>query len=148
MFNAQSSEYIPVDSKLAQTIAEDDFIGEGQVTFVTPIMAPTLETRESVGSGWRVDFDNDVNSSIYVSAETGAIWERRNDIWRNFDIFWMLHIMDFENRKDFNNIIVILVSWISLWLVLSGMILTINSLQRGEFKTTKKRKRAAQGGQV
>lgn len=144
MFNAATSTHIAIDQTLAEAIAIGDFSGDGDVISVTPIVAPTMETRESTGPGWRVDFNNDVNSSLYVSAETGAIWERRNDIWRTFDIYWMLHIMDFENRKDFNNVIVILVSWISLWIALSGIILTINSLQKGEFKSTKKTKRRGQ----
>ena len=133
MYNAETGVFIPVNEYLARLIAEDDFIGKGDVVKVSEILAPTMETRESIGLGWRVDFNNDENSSLYLSAETGQIWERRNDTWRFFDIFWMLHIMDYENRKDFNNWIVILSSWIVLWLTISGFIMLIENIRQGDF---------------
>ena len=133
MFDAKSGEYINIDADYAKTIARDDFTGEGDITTVSEIIAPTLETRESNGPGWRVDFNNAENSSLYLSAETGQIWERRHDQWRQFDFFWMLHIMDYQNRKSFNNWIVILASWISLWIALTGFIVLFESLSKGDF---------------
>lgn len=133
IFNAETNLYTPITAETAQHIAEDDFSGDGGVVKVQSIIAPTMETRESVGPGWRVDFDNDENSSLYISADTGQVWERRNDLWRTFDLFWMLHIMDYSNRKDFNNWIVILSSWIVLWLTLSGFIMLIESIKLGDF---------------
>lgn len=133
MFNTETNLYTPITAEVAQRIAEDDFSGDGVVVKVQSIIAPTMETRKNVGSGWRVDFDNDENSSLYISADTGQIWERRHDLWRTFDIFWMLHIMDYSNRKDFNNWIVILSSWIVLWLTLSGFIMLIENIKLGDF---------------
>jgi Na+-transporting NADH:ubiquinone oxidoreductase subunit F len=133
MFDAKSGEFINIDAGYAKTIAGDDFIGEGEITTVSEIMAPTLETRESSGPGWRVDFNNHENSSLYISSQTGQIWERRHDRWRRFDIFWMLHIMDYQNRTSFNNWIVILASWISLFIALSGIIVLFENLSKGDF---------------
>lgn len=134
MFNAVSGRFIAIDEKLARQIAIEDFSGDGEVIAVNKILTPTLETRESVGPGWRVDFDNEENSSLYISAKTGQIWERRHDMWRQFDFFWMLHIMDYQNRKNFNNWIVILSAWTALWIGISGIILLIKNIRRGDFK--------------
>lgn len=133
MFDAITGDFINIDESYAKLIALDDFAGEGEVINISRIMAPTLETRESSGPGWRVDFNNDDNSSLYLSSETGELWERRHDKWRQFDFFWMLHIMDYENRKSFNNWIVILASWISLWSALTGFMVLFENLTRGDF---------------
>jgi len=132
-FNAKTGTPVVITSSLAAQIAQEDYAGTGSVKNISAITAPTMETRENTGPGWRVDFDDDENSSFYLSAETGSVWERRQDTWRTFDIFWMLHIMDYENRKDFNNMFVILSGWIVLWLVLSGMIMLIENFKRGDF---------------
>ncbi|WP_286829178.1 MULTISPECIES: NADH:ubiquinone reductase (Na(+)-transporting) subunit F [Kordiimonas] len=133
MFDARTAQPVIIDAEKAREIAVADYAGNGTVKNVTPITAPTMETRESVGPGWRVDFDDEENSSFYLSAETGRIWERRQDTWRLFDIFWMLHIMDYENRKDFNNMFVILSGWIVLWLALTGVIMLVENFRRGDF---------------
>lgn len=133
MYDAESADYIDIDEELARQIAIDDFSGNGSIIAVNKIIAPTMETRESSGPGWRVDFDNDENSSLYISAETGQIWERRHDLWREFDIYWMLHIMDYDNRKSFNGWLIIFAAWITLWIGLSGMIILIENIRQGDF---------------
>ena len=133
LYDARSGEQIIIDREMARVIAQDDYAGDGRISNVTEIVAPTMETRESAGPGWRVDFEDTTNSSFYLSAQTGKIWERRNDTWRVFDIFWMLHIMDYENRKDFNNAFVILSGWIVLWLTVSGMVMLVENFRRGDF---------------
>ncbi|WCL53374.1 NADH:ubiquinone reductase (Na(+)-transporting) subunit F [Gimibacter soli] len=133
MIDASTGQDVVVDADAAKTIAISDYAGEGTVSSVTAIEAPTMETRKRKGPAWRVDFDDEGASSFYVSAETGDIWERRNDTWRVFDIFWMLHIMDYENRESFNNILVIGSSWIVFWLVLSGLVMIGEGFKRGDF---------------
>ena len=56
---------------------------------------------------WRVDFDDSRHTTIYVSPQTGKVVGRRNTIWRVYDFFWMLHIMDYSARDNFNNPLVV-----------------------------------------
>ena len=51
---------------------------------------------------YRVSFDHPLGTRLYVSVERGVVTARRNDRWRWFDRFWMLHVMDYEDRDDFN----------------------------------------------
>ncbi|MFT6661534.1 MAG: exosortase/archaeosortase [Maricaulis maris] len=55
---------------------------------------------------------------------------RRNDTWRVFDFFWMLHIMDYEERENFNNPLLITASVFALVTVLAGLLLLVLRLQR------------------
>ena len=49
-----------------------------------------------------MSFDHPLGTRLYVSVERGVVTARRNDRWRWFDLFWMLHVMDYEDRDDFN----------------------------------------------
>jgi len=121
----------------AEKLALLDFKGNGQIFSTTPGTAPDLETRDSTGNYWRVNFSDDASTAIYVSASSGEILERRNNYWRIHDVFWMLHIMDYSAREDFNNSLVITVALIAVWLGLSGFILLFGSFSRRDFRFLK-----------
>ena len=117
----------------AEKLARQDFTGNGEIVSTTSGTAPDLETRDSSGPYWKVSFSDDANTSIYISASTGEILERRNRFWRVRDFFWMLHIMDYAAREDFNNPLVITVALVALWLGISGFILLFGSFNRHDF---------------
>ena len=55
--------------------------------------------------------------------QSGQIITVRSTIWRIFDFFWMLHIMDYEDREDFNNPLLISFSVVAVLFCVSGMIM-------------------------
>jgi hypothetical protein len=59
----------------------------------------------------------------YVAADTGRVTARRSDLWRVYDALWALHIMDWRDHENFNNGLLILVSFLALIVVVSGFIL-------------------------
>jgi len=133
LLNAADGSVIAFSSDFAQQLASADYTGKGDVESVTPGHAPDIETRDSIGPYWRVNFSDTVSTSIYISASTGEILERRNSYWRVFDFFWMLHIMDYSDRSNFNNSIIITVALIAIWLGISGFILLFYSFSRRDF---------------
>lgn len=112
----------PIPAGMALAIAVADFAGEG-----TPGAAELLEATNTEYRGavpvWRIDMNDVDNSHLYVSPDTGRVVARRSDVWRLFDFFWMLHIMDYEDRTDFNHPLVIWASIIGLILSISGIVL-------------------------
>jgi uncharacterized iron-regulated membrane protein len=52
---------------------------------------------------WRVDFDDRLETSLYLHPDTGTLVVRRHRFWRWFDFLWSLHIMDYQERTDVNN---------------------------------------------
>ena len=52
---------------------------------------------------YRVVLDHPKQPHIYVSPVTGQVLKHRNKPWRLFDFFWMLHIMDYNERDNFNH---------------------------------------------
>lgn len=133
LLDAYSGQRVVVTKDTAATLATRDYAGPGSITAVTSISAPSMEVRRHHGPVWRVDFDDEDDTSLYVSANDGAILERRNASWRLFDVFWMLHIMDYQGREDFNNVLAILASLIAAWFSLTGVVLFFESFRREDF---------------
>jgi uncharacterized iron-regulated membrane protein len=123
----------------AEKLAREDFIGEGDIVSITSGVAPDRETRKSRGDYWQVNFSDDANTALYISASTGKIFERRNNYWRVHDFFWMLHIMDYPGRENFNNPLVIIVALVAIWLGVSGFILLYGSFNRSALRAGRRR---------
>lgn len=133
LINAGDGSVIVTDEHEARMLAQQDFTGSGEITSIESGTAPDMETRDSTGVYWRANFSDKAHTSIYISASTGEILERRNSYWRVFDFFWMLHIMDYSGHEDINNILIIIVALITIWLGISGFILLFGSFNRHDF---------------
>ena len=134
LLNAVDGSVLTFDQDFAEQLANSDFTGKGEIESVTHGQAPDIETRNSIGPYWRVNFSDETSTSIYISASTGEILERRNSYWRVFDFFWMLHIMDYSGHSNFNNSIITTVALIAIWLGISGFILLFYSFRRRDFE--------------
>ena len=133
LLDAADGSLIVTGKDEAAEIARRDFSGTGNIVSITRGVAPGLETRDSSGAYWKVDFSDPANTSIYVSEASGEILERRNTFWRVRDFFWMLHIMDYRDHEDINNVLVIFTASIAIWLGISGLLLVFGSFGRQDF---------------
>lgn len=133
LVDAVTGDPVRIDAGLAGAIARADYNGPGQVAGVTEVKTASLETRGHDLPLWRVAFSDKPNTTLYVSAGAGEVLERRNDSWRLFDVFWMLHIMDYSKRENFNHPLIITVATGVLWLAITGFIMLFRSFRRSEF---------------
>jgi len=131
--DASDGSIIGTGKEEAADIARRDFSGDGDIVSIQQGVAPDRETRDSSGVYWRVNFSDPADTAIYVSASSGEILERRNRYWRIRDFFWMLHIMDYPGRENFNNPLVITVALTAIWLGISGFLLLFGSFNRHDF---------------
>jgi uncharacterized iron-regulated membrane protein len=139
MFDAMSGEKItPISEEAALSVARRDFAGEGKIATIELLREAPQEYARAVPV-WRASFDDRLNTRIYVSPDTGEVTARRNDVWRLYDFFWMLHIMDYEERKDFNNPLVRAAAITGLLFALTGIYLVIVDLMRGRFLPRRKK---------
>jgi Na+-transporting NADH:ubiquinone oxidoreductase subunit F len=132
LVRAQDGKPTSIDAALAQQLAKASYSGSGTPA-TARLLNYTLETRAHKEPVWRVDFADADDTSVYVSAQTGNVLEHRNRTWRLFDIFWMLHIMDYAERMDFNNPLIIASATGGLWLALTGIWLLMTSFRLNEF---------------
>ena len=142
LFDAETARAVRVDEGLARRIAAQAYAGGGPIRSVKPLQELTLAVREHELPIWRIDFADKQNSSFYVSGSTGALLERRNDSWRLWDFFWMLHNMDYANRTSFNHPLIITVGFAAVWLAISGLYLLFRTGWRSDFKRRKPKRLA------
>lgn len=125
LFDASTGEKLsPIPEETARAVAERDYLGEGELEQITLMDNPPHEYR-GTPPVWRADFDDPLHTRLYISPDTGAVEARRNDIWRIYDFFWMLHIMDYGEREDFNNPLLRAASAVGLIFALSGLVMLV-----------------------
>jgi hypothetical protein len=66
---------------------------------------PGAEFRGAPLPLWQVSLEHPEAPRLYLSLETGEIHAVRTDTWRLFDLLWGLHIMDWDDRDDFNHLL-------------------------------------------
>ncbi|AKQ46107.1 hypothetical protein TH63_11460 [Rufibacter radiotolerans] len=108
-------------------IAKSAFIGNPEVKAVELVTEANIsghhEYRESPLPAWAVTMDHPTNTTVYVAATLGTVNKFRNDKWRVFDFFWMLHTMDYQTRDHIGNWLLRAFSIIGVLTVLSGLVL-------------------------
>lgn len=132
LIDATDGRPVAVDAGIARAVASQ--MNEAPVRSAEALGEPNLEARDHSGAMWRINFADAANSSAYVSAETGRFLVMRNDTWRTWDFFWMLHNMDYVNRASFNHPLIIFVAFGALWLSLTGFYLLFKSFGRADFR--------------
>ena len=122
----------PISAELAQAIAEADFAPEVAVASVRSLESNNIDYRGALPV-WQVEFADDEGSRIYVSPTEARVVARRSPTWRLFDFFWMLHIMDYSDRDDFNHPLVIAFASSAFLFTLSGLCLIFFRFYRRDF---------------
>ena len=139
LFDVGDGSAVSIDRGAAVSIARAAHPEGASPTQVTPLSVLTLAVREHELPIWRIDFADEKRSSYYVSGTTGELLERRNDSWRWWDFFWMLHNMDYAKRTSFNHPLIITVGFAMAWLAVTGVWLLFRTMWRHDFTPLKRR---------
>ncbi len=127
----------PLDALNVQqiaTLADQLYQGSGSQIRVSLIKSVVAEAKHIELPAYRVDFDDWIHTSLYLHPVSGQLMSVRSDLWRIFDFFWMLHILDFEEREDFNNPLLISASVVAWLFICTGFVLLYYSLLKPRFK--------------
>ena len=121
----------PLSRDFVRQLSQQYYAGAGKLALLTLIErdAP-LEIQTRPLPLWRADFDDWLETSLYVHPDTGVLVTRRHRLWRWFDFVWMFHIMDFDQRTDMNNGLLRAATIAGLVTVLSGGWLLYFSFRR------------------
>jgi hypothetical protein len=87
---------------------------------------------------WSAAFADETGTTLYFAADDARFVVARNDTWRLFDFFWMLHTMDYRGRDNFNHPLVILMATGALWLSISGVLLLTRSFRARDFEPVRR----------
>ena len=79
---------------------------------------------------YRVAFDGADSLNMYLHGFTGEIVSMRTSEWRIFDFLWMMHVMDYETRDNFNHFLLQFFASLAVLSSLSGLLLWWSSRRR------------------
>lgn len=127
LFDAESGRPVSIDADAARRIAIADYRGAGSISSISRLEAVTLAVRDHQLPIWKVEFGDQQGSTIYISGTNGRVLERRNDSWRWWDFFWMLHSMDYAHRTNFNHPLIVTLAIGAVWLAFTGIYLLVKT---------------------
>lgn len=113
----------PLTEQQLKQLAKAQYQGSADIVRVQQLKQPPFEVRQLAGPIWQVQFADEHSSSFYLEDRTGKLLSVRTTNWRVFDFVWMLHIMDYQDREDFNHPLLIFFSATALFFTLSGALL-------------------------
>lgn len=139
VFDVRTGKRIFVTAADARAVAREAHPSGAWPVAAKLLREAPLPVREHEPPIWQIDFADDEASSYYVSAVTGILLERRNDTWRWWDFFWMLHNMDYADRTSFNHPLIITAGIAMAWLAVTGFWLLFRTMWRHDFAALRRR---------
>ena len=121
--------FAALTSAEAARLAGQAYKGEGRPVSAVHLAEAPAETGRT-GPIWRVEFSDRERTAFYLSPETGEVVTRRSAVWRFYDFFWRLHVMDWKTGEDFNHPLIVLTTFLTLSVVVTGFILLWIRLSR------------------
>jgi uncharacterized iron-regulated membrane protein len=106
----------------AARLAAAAYAGPGRPRSAVYLEVAPEETGRT-GALWRVDFDDPEKTTFYLAPDTGEVVTKRSEVWRLFDFFWRLHVMDWDDGEDFNHPLIVVTAGLTLVIVATGFVL-------------------------
>lgn len=132
MIDARTGRTLEIDEALATRLGKASYRGSGQLLGLEYLPEGSPEVRGAPGALWRMDFDDRLDTRVYISALDGRVLAHRNSRWQLVDFLLMLHFMDYTREDSFNNPQIIVLAFGALWLAITGMLLTLRALCKGQ----------------
>ncbi|MFN9847646.1 MAG: PepSY domain-containing protein [Alphaproteobacteria bacterium] len=131
LFDARTGlKLSPLGRAAAEARAKSLFALPGGIVSAEYLTKAPLEMQTRPVPVWRIEFEGAWKPTLYISPMTGELVTRRHDLWRVFDFVWMLHIMDYDDRQDINNILLQGFTWLSFLGSATGGWLLLYSFRR------------------
>lgn len=122
--NANTGELLStLNAAQIEQLARAQYLGEGELSNSLLLQKLPQEVKNLSAPLWQVQFTDSNNTTFYIDPATGLVQRVRTTGWRIFDFFWMLHIMDYKDRSNFNNPLLIATAAAALLFTLSGLVL-------------------------
>ncbi len=120
----------PINEATVRKILAANLSEELIIDSITRLTETPNEARGRAAPLWQVQLKGAENARIYVSEQNGEITAKRTDRWRLFDFLWMLHIMDYDEREDFNHPLLYLTALSALLFTLTGFVLLVYGFKK------------------
>ena len=123
LLNARTGKaWEPIAEDSIRVAATKYYKGDGQILAIKRLAEVPFEYRRPPPV-WQVQFDDKSKTRLYLDADTAELRAVRTKLWRVYDFMWMLHIMDYKSRDNFNSWWLRLSAFLALLFAISGVFL-------------------------
>jgi uncharacterized iron-regulated membrane protein len=141
LVDGTTGQLLPAISRdQATSIARGIYAFNDPVRSVQLLHKAPMEMQSRKPPYWQVEFDRWNSPTLYISRDTGALVARRHSLWRIFDFAWMLHIMDYDERNDMNNLLLRVSTWLAVIMALTGAWLLVWAFPKKRKNKNKKKR--------
>lgn len=105
----------------AETLAINSYSGPGNVVSTRLIAGQDSSNGKQQNPVWRVDFDDDISTSVYIHHITRQVIRHENTPSRIHKFMYTLHFMDYFNSGSFSNWLLRIFAMLTLMLTLTGL---------------------------
>jgi uncharacterized iron-regulated membrane protein len=138
LFDAVNLNLItPISEAQVRQVINANLAPELQIATINKLYEVPNEARGRSAPLWQVQLQGAENARIYISEQNGEIVAIRTNRWRLFDFMWMLHIMDYEDRTDFNHPLLYITAFTAMLFTLSGFVLLYYRFRKRRTPTKK-----------
>ncbi len=132
LLDATTGEQLsPLSAGMVRQLARSYYAGKGQLSDLLLLEhGVPMEIRGRAPPLWRADFDDWLQTTLYLHPDTGALVARRHRLWRGYDFQWMLHIMDYGERETATGVVPRIATVLGTVTVVSGVWLLYFSFWR------------------
>lgn len=133
LINAYTGEQKIIDDAMAQAIARNTYSGYGDISSSIKVSPPIDDFLKEQNTVWQVNFDDELNTSVYVDASSGRLVGHSNDNKRFVDFFFMLHFMDYGSVGGFNHWLIMFFALLTVIFCLTGVIWVVELVSKGRY---------------
>lgn len=125
MLDATTGKLIPSISKSLAAQVASSYLKELQAVDTVKLIMddPPSEIGPRALPLWQVKFEGLNSLTLYINHQSGELVTTRHNGWRIFDVLWRLHIMDYSEGEDIDNLMLNVFTICGFLAVLAGMIL-------------------------
>lgn len=123
LFHAVSGLPWSIQPDDVQRIAERSYTGPGKASKAILLNPPFDFDGRQENPLWKVSFDDEIHTDVYLHAETGKVIAHSNDDSRLKHLMLTLHFMDYANTGGFNHTLIVVFAIATLTLTGSGILL-------------------------
>lgn len=128
LLNARTgAAWEPISAGSIRVAANKYYKGDGEIASLIRLTESPNEYRRAPPV-WQVQYDDQSKTRLYLDAETAELRAVRTRLWRVYDFMWMLHIMDYKTRDNFNSWWLRLAAFLALLFAISGLLLVAHRL--------------------
>ncbi len=111
----------PLKPEWAATIAQLGYTGTGQINR-TELLKESKGNYFSSSPIYRVSFDDDQKTEIYVDPVTGDLLARRKALWGLYNRMWELHLMKYTPWPGVNKMLLLVFAILNALVALTGFV--------------------------